>query len=68
MLVYGKHGRTGIYEMQEALRYSLPAQELLTNVERVSELRRFVQGVGKLPCTSYRYYTCVYLYTCTNTK
>ena len=40
LLVYGRHGRAGIYDMQAALRYALPVDEVLTDVERVQEFSR----------------------------
>ena len=42
--VYGRHGRHGLYELQEALRLALPAGELLSDSERLAEARQLLFG------------------------
>eukprot|EP00928_Gymnodinium_smaydae_P048432 TRINITY_DN32382_c0_g1_i1.p1 TRINITY_DN32382_c0_g1~~TRINITY_DN32382_c0_g1_i1.p1 ORF type:complete len:516 (+),score=47.16 TRINITY_DN32382_c0_g1_i1:46-1593(+) len=53
LMVYGKYGRAGIYEAQEAFRYALPSNELLSDAERMEELRAFLFGNDtSMPATS----------------
>jgi SAM-dependent methyltransferase len=46
LMVYGKHGRHGVYETQEALRYALPPDEDLDDEQRLSALRSFLGSEG----------------------
>jgi len=41
LLVYGKEGRSSLYSAQAALRLMLPTDEILTDAERLQELRNF---------------------------
>lgn len=56
VMVYGASGRSGIYDLQQAFRYSLPAGEVLSDAERLRELRSFMYGDEEsgelLPATS----------------
>jgi len=55
VMVYGRHGRTGVYDMQDALKYALPGDKGMTDRQRVKGLRKLLftdKGKSALPSTN----------------